>query len=36
MKQTVALIGAGVMGGAIGQSLLDTGHVVRVCDLDPS
>ncbi|MEM8974107.1 MAG: NAD(P)-dependent oxidoreductase [Pseudomonadota bacterium] len=36
MKQTVALIGAGVMGGAIGQRLLDTGHVVRVFDLDPS
>jgi 2-hydroxy-3-oxopropionate reductase len=35
MKQTVALIGAGAMGGAIGTRLLETGTPLRVFDLDP-
>ena len=34
MKETVALIGAGVMGNAIGTRLLETGHSLRVFDLD--
>jgi 2-hydroxy-3-oxopropionate reductase len=33
-SETVALIGAGIMGSAIGTRLLETGHVVRVFDLD--
>ncbi|WP_128514727.1 NAD(P)-dependent oxidoreductase [Tabrizicola thermarum] len=32
---TVALIGAGAMGGAIGARLLTTGAALRVFDLDP-
>ena len=35
MPHTVALIGAGVMGGAIGARLLDTGNALHVFDLDP-
>ena len=34
MTNTVALIGAGVMGGAIGARLIETGHQVAVFDLD--
>lgn len=34
MSQTVALIGAGAMGGAIGTRLLDTGTSLAVFDLD--
>lgn len=34
MSQTVALIGAGAMGGAIGARLLETGQTLRVFDLD--
>jgi len=34
MSQTVALIGAGAMGGAIGTRLLETGLTVRVFDLN--
>ncbi len=33
---TVALIGAGAMGGAIGARLLATGTPLVVCDLDPA
>lgn len=33
---TVALIGAGAMGGAIGARLLATGTALRVFDLDPA
>ncbi|MGQ0565338.1 MAG: NAD(P)-dependent oxidoreductase [Gemmobacter sp.] len=33
---TVALIGAGAMGGAIGARLADTGTALRVFDLDPA
>ncbi len=35
MSGTIALIGAGAMGGAIGARLLDTGHRLTVFDLDP-
>lgn len=35
MSQIIALIGAGVMGGAIGARLLETGHTLHVFDLDP-
>lgn len=35
MKETVALIGAGAMGGAIGTRLLETGNALKVFDLDP-
>lgn len=35
MTQTVALIGAGAMGGAIGARLLATGTALTVFDLDP-
>ncbi|MEM1382600.1 MAG: NAD(P)-dependent oxidoreductase [Pseudomonadota bacterium] len=35
MSEQIALIGAGVMGGAIGSRLLETGNRVRVFDLDP-
>lgn len=34
MTNTVALIGAGAMGGAIGTRLLETGHTLHVFDLD--
>lgn len=34
MSEDVALIGAGAMGGAIGQRLCATGHAVHVFDLD--
>lgn len=34
MSENVALIGAGVMGGAIGTRLLDTGNRLAVFDLD--
>lgn len=34
MSQSIALIGAGAMGGAIGTRLLETGHALRVFDLD--
>ena len=34
MTNTVALIGAGAMGGAIGARLVETGHQVAVFDLD--
>jgi 2-hydroxy-3-oxopropionate reductase len=35
MTQTVALIGAGAMGGAIGARLVQTGTALTVFDLDP-
>ena len=35
MGEHVALIGAGAMGGAIGQRLLETGNTLAVFDLDP-
>jgi 2-hydroxy-3-oxopropionate reductase len=35
MSQSVALIGAGAMGGAIGARLLETGSRLTVFDLDP-
>ena len=35
MTQTIALIGAGAMGGAIGARLLATGTPLVVFDLDP-
>jgi 2-hydroxy-3-oxopropionate reductase len=34
MTETVALIGAGAMGGAIGARLVETGTALRVFDLD--
>lgn len=34
MSMTVALIGAGAMGGAIGARLLETGQTLKVFDLD--
>ncbi|QBF34210.1 NAD(P)-dependent oxidoreductase [Thalassococcus sp. S3] len=34
MTETVALIGAGAMGGAIGERLLETGNQLTVFDLD--
>jgi 2-hydroxy-3-oxopropionate reductase len=34
MSRAIALIGAGVMGGAIGRRLIETGHTVTVFDLD--
>jgi 2-hydroxy-3-oxopropionate reductase len=34
MTNTVALIGAGAMGGAIGARLVETGHQLAVFDLD--
>ena len=36
MSETVALIGAGAMGGAIGTRLARTGTRLRVFDLDPA
>ncbi len=36
MTSKVALIGAGVMGGAIGTRLLEVGNQVTVFDLDPA
>lgn len=35
MSQSIALIGAGAMGGAIGTRLLETGSKLAVFDLDP-
>ena len=35
MPDTIALIGAGAMGGAIGARLLATGTALTVFDLDP-
>ena len=35
MSERVGLIGAGVMGGAIGTRLLETGNALTVFDLDP-
>lgn len=35
MSQSIALIGAGAMGGAIGARLLETGSRLTVFDLDP-
>jgi 2-hydroxy-3-oxopropionate reductase len=34
MSERIALIGAGVMGGAIGTRLLETGNALKVFDLD--
>lgn len=34
MSESIALIGAGAMGGAIGTRLLETGNTLRVFDLD--
>ena len=34
MSETIALIGAGAMGGAIGKRLLETGNALSVFDLD--
>jgi len=34
MSERIALIGAGVMGGAIGTRLLETGNTLKVFDLD--
>jgi 2-hydroxy-3-oxopropionate reductase len=36
MSETVALIGAGIMGSAIGTRLLERGHELHVFDLDPA
>ena len=36
MSQSIALIGAGAMGGAIGTRLLETGSHLTVFDLDPA
>ena len=36
MTTTVALIGAGMMGGAIGARLIETGHRLAVFDPDPA
>lgn len=36
MGQSIALIGAGAMGGAIGTRLLETGSTLAVFDLDPA
>lgn len=36
MAETIALIGAGAMGGAIGTRLLECGHDLTVFDLDPA
>lgn len=35
MSRTIALIGAGAMGGAIGTRFLETGNSLTVFDLDP-
>ena len=35
MSESIALIGAGAMGGAIGTRLLETGNPLTVFDLDP-
>ncbi len=35
-RRSVALIGAGIMGGAIGRRLLECGHHVSVFDPDPA
>ena len=35
MSESIALIGAGAMGGAIGTRLLETGNTLSVFDLDP-
>lgn len=36
MSQSIALVGAGAMGGAIGTRLLETGSRLTVFDLDPA
>lgn len=36
MTETIALVGAGAMGGAIGARLARTGADLRVFDLDPA
>lgn len=36
MTTTIALIGAGMMGGAIGARLIETGHGLTVFDPDPA
>lgn len=36
MSRTIALIGAGAMGGAIGTRFLETGNSLTVFDLDPA
>lgn len=36
MSRTIALIGAGAMGGAIGARFLETGNSLTVFDLDPA
>jgi 2-hydroxy-3-oxopropionate reductase len=36
MTEHVALIGAGIMGQAIGTRLLECGHALQVFDIDPS
>ncbi len=36
MSKTIALIGAGAMGGAIGARLVQTGATLKVFDLDPA
>ncbi|NJS37826.1 MAG: NAD(P)-dependent oxidoreductase, partial [Rhodobacteraceae bacterium] len=36
MTDTIALIGAGAMGGAIGARLVATGTRLQVFDLDPA
>lgn len=36
MSETIALIGAGLMGQAIGTRLLTCGHAVTVFDIDPA
>jgi len=36
MTERVALIGAGIMGQAIGTRLLDCGHALSVFDIDPA
>lgn len=36
MTERIALIGAGIMGQAIGTRLLDCGHVLSVFDIDPA
>ena len=36
MGETIALIGAGIMGQAIGARLLECGHALSVFDIDPA
>ena len=36
MTERVALIGAGIMGQAIGTRLLECGHALTVFDIDPA